>query len=168
MENSATFRSYKFNFWKDGFGLWAFVLPFGLIGWAIPFVLFIGLMNASNSPDWFPYFVSIVLGIPAYLVGWIFVYSLMEGIYTKVTFTEEWVSVRLPWLIFPVIPVVKKINLDQILKIDAYAHYGSRIAVYLYYLKGNKERRFYLPKFKNSPGYGEEILAIQKKLEQVL
>jgi hypothetical protein len=37
----------------------------------------------------------------------------------------------------------------------------------LYYFKGNKERHFYLPRFKNNPGYREEILALQKRVESL-
>jgi hypothetical protein len=167
MDTEENLRVYKFNFWKDGFWVWIVVLPFGLISWAIPFVLLLGLMNTVNAPDWFSYFGFILLGVPGYLVGWIFVYSLMEGIYTKVTIADEWVAVRLPWLIFPIIPIEKKINLDQIHRINLFAPYGSRMAVYLYFLSNNKERHFYLPRFKNNPPYIEEIIAIQKRVESV-
>lgn len=160
-------RNYKFNFWKDGFWAWILALPFGLISWAVPFVLLFGLMNAENAPGWFPYFGFILLGIPGYLVGWIFVYSLMEGLYTKVTIADTWVSVRLPWLVFPLIPVVKKITLEQIHRINLFAPYGSRTAVFLYYLKKNKERYFYLPRFKNNPPYIEEMIDIQKRVESL-
>jgi len=167
MDTPEKLRNYKFNFWKDGFWAWILALPFGIICWAIPFVLFFGLMNTDNSPGWFPSFGFIYLGIPAYLVGWIFVYSLMEGIYTRVTVAENWVSVRLPWLIFPIIPVVKRINLEQIHRINMFAQYGSRIAIYLFYFKKDKERHLYLPRFNNNPLYLKEILAIQKRVESL-
>jgi len=160
-----SYKTYKFNFWKDRFWVWALVLPFGLICWAIPFVLLFGLMDAKNTPDWFPIFGFIFVGIPAYLVGWIFVYSLMEGIYTKVTITENRVSIRLPWLIFPIIPVEKGIDLARIQRINLFAAYGSRSAVFLYYFEKNKERHFYLPRYKNNPTYMKEIFAIQKRVE---
>jgi len=167
MDSPGTRRNYKFNFLKDGFWVWALSLPIGLICWVIPFVLLFGLMNAGNAPGWFPIFGFILLGIPAYLVGWIFIYSLMEGIYTKVTIADEWVSVRLPWLIFPIFPITKKIDFDGIHRVNLFAPYGSRLAVYLYFHKNNKERHFYLPRFKNNPPYLEEILAIQKRVESV-
>jgi hypothetical protein len=167
MDTQGNLRAYKFNFWDDRFWIWVLALPFGMISWAIPLVLLLGLMNAGNAPGWFPYFGFILLGIPGYLVGWIFVYSLMEGLYTKVTIADNWVSVRLPWLVFPLIPVVKRINLDQIHRINLFAPYGSRTAVFLYYLKNNKERHFYLPRFKNNPAYIEEMIAIQKRVESL-
>jgi hypothetical protein len=160
-------RTYKFNFWKDGFRLWILALPFGIICWVVPFVVLFGLINTKNSPNWFPFFGFLFTGIPAYLVGWIFVYSLMEGIITKVTIADDWVAIRLPWQIFPVFPITKKIDLENIHRINLSAPYGSRIAVHLYYYKNNRERYFYLPRFKNNPLYIEEILSIQKRVESV-
>jgi len=163
-----SYKTYKFNFWKDHFWVWALSLPFGLICWAIPFVLFFGLMNTKNSPGWFPIFGFIFLGIPCYLVGWIFVYSLMEGFYTKVTMTDSWVSIRLPWLIFPIIPVVKRIDLERIQRINLFAPYGSRAAVFLYYFEKNKERHFYLPRFEHNPAYIQIMLALKDRVEPSL
>lgn len=140
--------------------MWALCLPIGIICWAIPFIILFGLMNTKNSPQWFPYFGFIFLGIPSYLVGWIFVYSFMEGILTKVTIADNLISIRLPWLIFPIIPVKKSISLDQIHRVDLFAPYGSRTAVFLYYMKNGKERRFYIPKFKYDPAYMDEIIAL--------
>jgi len=164
---SHSYKTYKFDFWKDRFWMWALALPFGLISWAIPFVLLIGLSNVNNSnaPGWFPIFGFVFLGIPAYLIGWIFVYSLMEGIYTKVTITDSWVSVRLPWLIFPIIPVVKRINLERIQRINLFAPYGSRRAVFLYYFEKNKERHFYLPRFEHNPAYIQIMMALKDRIE---
>jgi len=167
MDTPEKHRNYKFNFWKDGFWAWALVLPLGLITWAIPFVSLFGLMNTDNAPGWFPIFGFVFLSLPAYLVGWIFVYSLMEGLYTKVTITDNWVSVRLPWLVFPGIPIVKRITLEQIHRIDLFAPYGSRTAVFLYYFKKDKVRHFYLPRFKDNPPYIEEVIAIQKRVESI-
>jgi hypothetical protein len=158
-------RCYKFNFLKDRFWIWAMVLPFGLICWAIPFAVFFGLLIIRNSPNWFPMFGFIFLGIPAYLVGWIFVYSFMEGIYTKVTITENWISIRLPWLIFPVLPITKKVDIDEINRMNLFAPYGSRTAVFLYFYDRSKERHFYLPRFKHNQNYINDILTIQKKVE---
>jgi hypothetical protein len=167
IDNQGNLRTYKFDFWKNGFWAWIVALPFGLISWAVPFVLLIGLMKADNAPGWFPYFAFFMVGIPGYLVGWIFVYSLMEGIYTKVTIADEWVAARLPWLVFPLIPIEKKINLDQIHRINQFAPYGSRTAINLHYVLNNRERYFYLPRFKNNPPYIEEIVAIQKRVESI-
>lgn len=158
-------RIYKFRFTKDGFWVWALLLPVGMICWALPAVLFIGL-HKTDSPEWFaPFMAFIYLGIPSYLVGWIFFYSLMEGLYTKVTITDQKVTLRMPWLLFPLIPVVKDIELDKIQRVNLFAPYGSREAVFLYYAKGRKERHFYLPKFKGNPTYMQEMTAIQKRVE---
>jgi hypothetical protein len=163
-----SYKTYKFNFWKDRFWMWALSFPFGLICWAIPFVLFFGLSKADNAPGWFPLFGFLFLGIPSYLVGWIFVYSLMEGLYTKVTFADDWVSIRLPWLIFPIIPIVKRIDLERIRRINLFAAYGSRTAVFLYYFEKNKERHFYLPRFKNNPPYLQMMMALKDRIEPPL
>ena len=167
MDTPEKLRTFKFNFWKDGFWAWIIALPFGLICWAVPFVLFFGLIPMNNTPAWFPFFGFIFTGIPAYWVGWIFVYSLMEGITTKVTIADNWVSIRLPWLVFPIFSITKKIDLENIHRINLFAPYGSRMAVYLYFYKNNRERHFYLPRFKNNPPYMEEILSIQKRVESV-
>jgi hypothetical protein len=158
-------KSYKFNFIKDRFWIWAVVFPFGLIGWAIPFMLFFGLINTENSPGWFPAFGFLLLGISGYLIGWIFVYSLMEGIFTKVTIAQDWITIKLPWLIFPLIPIEKKINLANVHRVNPFASYGSRTAVFLYYYKNNKEQHLTIPKFKYNHAYLEEIDAIKKQID---
>jgi hypothetical protein len=165
MEISNPLKTFKFDFWKDHFWIWALGLPVGLICWVVPFVVFIGLSKADNTPGWFPFFGFIFLGIPCYLLGWIFIYSLMEGIYTKVTLAESWVSIRLPWLIFPLIPVVKKMDLACIRRINLEAPYGSRAAVFLYYLKNNKERHFYLPRFNHNIPYLRQMMALMDRIE---
>jgi len=161
-------RNYRFNFWKDKFWIWVLVLPFGLIIWIMPFVLFFGLLGTKNSPVWFPLFGFIFLGIPAYWIGWIFVYSVMEYIYTKVTITENWISIRLPWLLFPILPVVKRIEINQIHRANFFARYGSRIAIFLYYLKENKERKFYIPRFQYDPAYQREISMLHGRINPAL
>ena len=165
-----SYKTYKFNFWKDHFWVWALFLPFGLISWALPFVVLIGLSNTNNNnaPGWFPIFGFVFLGILAYPLGWIFVYSLMEGIYTKVTIAQNWVSIQLPWVIFPIIPVVKRIDLERIQRINLFAAYGSRTAVFLYYYEKNKERHFYLPRFNNNPPYLQIMKALKDRIEPPL
>ena len=165
METSNSLRTFKFDFWKDHFWFWALGLPFGLICWVVPFVVLIGLSQADNTPGWFPFFGFVFLGIPCYLVGWIFVYSLMEGLFTKVTLAESWISIRLPWLIFPLIPVVKRIDLVRVRRINLEAPYGSRAAVFLYYLENNKERHFYLPRFNHNIPYLRLMIALKDRIE---
>ncbi len=165
METSNPLKTYKFDFWKDRFWIWALVLPIGLICWVVPFIVLVGLLQAENAPGWFPFFGFVFLGVPCYLLGWIFVYSLMEGFYTKVTLAESWVSIRLPWLIFPLIPVKRRIDLACIRRINLEAPYGSRAAVFLYYLKNNKERHFYLPRFNHNIPYLREMVALKERIE---
>jgi hypothetical protein len=158
-------KSYKFDFWKDHFWVWALALPFGLIGWAVPFVVYLGLSKANNAPGWFPIFGFIFLGIPCYFIGWIFVYSLMEGIYTKVTVAEDWILVRLPWVVFPLIPVIRRIELARIRRVNLQAPYGSRAAVFLYYYERNKERHYYLPRFEHNIPYIRIMMALKDRIE---
>jgi len=165
METSNPLKTFKFDFWKDHFWVWALGLPVGLICWVVPFVVFMGLLSEDNTPGWFPFFGFILLGIPCYLAGWIFVYSLMEGFFTKVTLAESWVSIRLPWIIFPLIPVVKRIDLARIRRINLEAPYGSRDAVFLYYLENNKERHFYLPRFNHNIPYLRIMMALMNRIE---
>ncbi|MHC1783783.1 MAG: hypothetical protein AB9891_13685 [Anaerolineaceae bacterium] len=156
-------RNYRFHFMKDHFWMWAVLVPFGIICWVLPFVILWGLGRTSNSPAWFPYFGFIFLGIPCYLIGWIFIYSLMEGIYTRVTFCQDQITIRLPWLVFPLVPVKKSLDLYQVQKVDMFARYGTRIAVFLYYIQEGKERRFYLPRFQHDPDYQEELRILQNR-----
>ena len=141
------------------------VLPVGLISWVIPFIIYFGLKRLTGQPDWFPAFGFVFLGILLYWMGWIFIYSVMEYVYTKVTISENQVSIRLPWVVFPLIPVEKEIELDQVHRIDLFAQYGTRTAVFMYYYKNGKERHFYIPRYKYNPAYLEEILKIQKRIE---
>jgi hypothetical protein len=89
----------------------------------------------------------------------------MEGIFTKVTLAKSWVSIRLPWLIFPLIPVKRRIDLACIRRINLEAPYGSRAAVFLYYLKNNKERHFYLPRFNHNIPYLRQMMALKDRIE---
>ncbi len=88
------------------------VVPFGLICWAFPFVLFWGLLNTSNSPIVSFLWISFA-GHPGYMVGWIFFYLLWK-VYTKVTFTKKYDLDQTALLIFPLFPVVKRIEIGEI------------------------------------------------------
>ena len=158
-------RSYKFDFIKDRFWIWFLVLPFGLICFAVPLVVYFGLKHLNGQPDWFPFFGLVILGIPCYLVGWIFLYSVMEYVYTKVTISENQVDLRLPSLMLPILPVHKQINLDQVHRIDTFARYGSRVAIFLYFYHKNKERHFYLPKFRFDQEYLEVVKSLRMRIE---
>ena len=162
-ESSA--KSFRFHFWKDKFWVWAILSPLGFICWIIPFFSLAGMFDFSSSPGWFPYFSFVLLGIPCYLVGWIFIYQIMEWIYTKVTIGIEQVTVRLPWVIFPLVPVIKRLDRSRIEHVDLSVPYGTRNAVFLYYHDMNKYRHFYLPKFLHSSAYFQEILKIKQEVD---
>lgn len=155
-------RTYHFNFWKDHFWLWALLLPFGLSCWGVPFLLGWGLLR-SGMENGAVLFIVLVLGVAAYLVGYIFVYSFMEGMITKVTFTQEGIVHRTPNIIFPILWSSKKVFYEDLISINKYVHYGTRLAIYLYYRSGNKTRHFYLPRFNNQPGYFDEINKLEMK-----
>ncbi len=96
--------------------------------------------------------------------GWIFVYSVMEWIYTRVVFSDMQISLRLPWVIFPLIPVIKKLDLYKIHRVDDFARYGTRTAVLLYYDDDNgEERQLYIPKFQHDPEYLQEIQMLRER-----
>lgn len=58
-----------------------------------------------------------------------------------------------------------KIDLGEIHRTNLFAHYGSRTAIFLFYYQKNKDRHFYIPKFKNNPAYIAQIVAVQKRVE---
>jgi hypothetical protein len=161
-------RSYHFNFVKDRFWIWAVLLPFGLICWFLPFVVLYGLMNTGLGKNTSAVIAFLFLGIPCYLVGWIFVYSLMEGIITRVTFTDTEIRYRTPNKMFPIFWGTKKVLKENINNIAMNVPYGTRAAIYLYYSKKSKRRNFYLPKFKNQPDYLKEFDHINDHLVQPL
>ena len=158
-------RSYKFDFIKDRFWIWFLALPFGLICFAVPLVVYFGLKQLNGQPDWFPFFGLVFLGIPSYLVGLIYLYSVMEYVYTKVTISENKVDLRMPSLLLPILPVHKQINLGQVHRIDTFARYGSRVAIFLYFYQKNKERHFYLPKFRFDQEYMEVVKSLRMRIE---
>lgn len=161
MQSKQQFRSYKFHFIKDHFLIWAVASPLGLICWALPVVLFLGLRDTGDVS--LAFFVSVILGVICYLLGIIFIYQLMEGIYTRVTFTDDHILRRLPWLFFPLIQVKKQLDLNQVQHIELYAHYGTRKAVFLYYKKNKREKKFYIPRFEHDPAYLHELAALDAR-----
>jgi len=162
-ENS---HSYHFDFIKDRFWMWALVLPLGFVSWVVPIVVLFGLISTGMEESTSAVIALLFLGVPSYLIGWIFVYSFMEGIITRVTFTDTEIRHRTPAMILPLFWVTKKILVEKIENIHLNVPYGTRTAIYLYYRKGNKRRKFYLPRFKNQPNYLEEFRAINNRLPQ--
>ncbi len=158
-------KSFRFDFWKDKFWIWIILSPLGFVCWVIPFFGLTGMFDFSSSPGWLPYFSFMLLGIPCYLIGWIFIYQVMEWVYTKVMINNERISVRLPWVIFPLIPVMKRLDRSRIEHVDLSAPYGTRTAVFLYYHDRKKYRHFYLPKFLHSSAYFQEIVKIKQEVD---
>lgn len=158
-------KSFRFDFWKDKFWIWVILSPLGVVCWAIPFFGLTGVFDFSSSPGWLPYFSFMLLGIPCYLIGWIFIYQVMEWVYTKVMINNERISVRLPWVIFPLIPVMKRLDRSRIEHVDLAVPYGTRTAVFLYYHDRKKYRYFYLPKFLHSSAYFQEIVKIKQEVD---
>jgi hypothetical protein len=159
-------HAYRFNFFKDRIWMWALVLPLGFLVWLLPFILLWGLVGDGMEMGLSIVIALFMIGIPAYLVGWIFIYSYMEGVITRVTIAETEIRHRTPWLIFPLFWVTRKIPIEKIEEIATNIPYGMRIAIYLYYHEGKKKRKFYLPRFKNQPDYLEEFRTINARLPQ--
>jgi len=55
-----------------------------------------------------------MLGLPAYLVGYIFIYFFMEGLFTRVTFTLQNVHHPTPGKIFPLLLTTTKLEYVKI------------------------------------------------------
>ena len=156
--------SFRFRFWKDRVWVWTFLLPLGVICWGMPVVVLLGL-KSSEMPIVARIMVLVFLGIPAYLVGYIFVYNFIEGIFTKVTITDQKISHQAPWVIFPLILVTKNIAIPSIHHIDLMVGYGiGRFAVQVGYQRGEKKRYAFIPQFKDSE-YIRTVVALKNWLE---
>ncbi len=156
------FRNYHFDLIKDHGWIWLVILPFGMICWAIPFVILWGLTGTGMEKGTAAVIAFLFLGIPAYLVGLIFVYSFMEALITRVSFSDGTIEHRTPFLIFPLFWRTKKIAKSEIKSIDLFARYGTRTAILLYIRKGDKIQKYSLPFFKNQSDYLSEFKAFIK------
>ena len=156
--------TYHFDFFKDKVWMFALILPIGFLCWLLPFVLLWGLARSGLEMGTSIIIAFLLLGVPAYLVGWVIIYSYMEGVITRVTFTETEIRHRTPWMPFPLFWLTKKISIEKIEDIALNIPYGTRTAIYLYYHEGKKQRKFYLPRFKNQPNYLEEFRVINVRL----
>jgi len=157
--------SYHFDLKKDRFWPWIVALPFGLLCWALPFVSWWGLIRTGLEEGTSIFIAFLFLGLPAYLVGWIFVYTFMEGLITRVSFSDTEIFHRTPSLIFPLFWKTKKIKIADIQNINFFAPYGFRTAILLFVQRGNKIKKYFLPRFKNQPEYLREFLAFSKEKE---
>jgi len=157
-------HTYHFDFFRDRVWMFALILPIGFLCWLLPFVLLWGLMRSGLEMGTSIIIAFLLLGVPAYLVGWVIIYSYMEGVITRVSFTDNEIRHRTPWMPFPLFWLTKKISIEKIEDIAMNIPYGTRIAVYLYFHKGKKQCKFYLPRFKNQPDYVDEFRAINTRL----
>jgi len=158
-------RRYHFDLIKDHGWIWLIALPFGLICWVIPFALVFGFTGDGMEKGTAAVIAFFFLGIPAYLVGWMFVYSFMEALITRVTFSDGTIYHRAPLIIFPLFWKTKKIALSEIKNINFFAPYGTRTAILLFLHRGNKTRKYFLPRFKDQPDYLEEFKAFSRGLD---
>jgi len=158
-------RKYHFDFIKDRFWIWAIILPVGLICWILPFIIFRGLQSTGLERSTSMVIAYLFLGLPSYLIGWIFIYSFMEGLVTRVTFSTTQVTHRTPWKIFPLFWVINRVEIDVIESINMQVPYGTRYAIFLYYRRKNKVRKFYLPRFNDQPNYLKEFDIFQSLLQ---
>ena len=156
---------YHFDLRKDYGWIWLAALPFGLVCWVIPFVLAFGLTGTGMEKGTAAVIAFLFLGVPAYLVGWIFIYSFMETIVTCVTFSDDTIYHRTPLMIFPLFWKTKKIALSEIENINFFAPYGTRTAILLFLHHGNKTRKYFLPRFKDQPDYLDEFKAFSKGMD---
>ncbi|MGV8025647.1 MAG: hypothetical protein AB2L18_03715 [Anaerolineaceae bacterium] len=156
---------YRFDLKKDRFWLWIAALPLGLICWALPFISWWGLIRTGLEEGTSIFIAFLFLGLPAYLVGWIFVYSFMEGLITHVSFSDTEIYYRTPSLIFPLFWKTKKIKIADIQNINFFAPFGLRTAILLFVQRGKKTKKYFLPRFKNQPEYLREFQTFSKENE---
>jgi hypothetical protein len=156
--------SFHFSFWKERVWVWALMLPLGILFWGMPAAMLFALA-APNVPEGLGIFMALVLiGIPAYLVGYIFIYNFIEGVFTRVTITDQKVSFRTPWVIFPVLLVTKNIPILKIEQVRFNASYGiGRLAVQTAYQQGKRKRVLHLPQFKDDQ-YIQAMKALQERV----
>ena len=157
--------SFHFRFLKDKVWVWVLLLPLGVVCWGMPFIMLAALMS-PDIPNGVSIFMALVLiGIPAYLVGYIFFYNFIEGIFTRVTITGQKISFRTPWVVFPVLLMTKNIPVSNIEQIRFMVSYGiGRFAVQVAYQQGERKRILHLPQFKNSQ-YIQAMKAVQERVE---
>jgi len=156
------FRSYHFDLIKDHGWIWLVTLPFGLVCWVIPFVLLWGLTGTGMEKSTADVIVFLLLGVPALLIGWIFVYSFMEVLITRVSFSDGTIDHRKPLLIFPLVWNTKKIRVSEVESVNLFARYGTRFAILLFLRQGNKSKKYFLPQFKDQPSYLDEFSGFKK------
>ncbi len=150
-------RSYHFSLKKDHGWLWVVTIPVGLCCWVIPFVICWGLIGTGLSQGTATIIAFLFLGIPAYMIGWIFVYSFMEVIITRVSFSDSTIYHRAPLLLIPILWRTKKIKIADIENINFSIRSGSRSAILVLFHRGNKVKKHLLPRFKDQPEYLQEF-----------
>ncbi len=157
--------SFRFDFWMERVWVWTLLLPLGVVCWGMPIAMLFALA-APNMPDGARIFMALVLiGIPAYLVGYIFVYNFVEGVFTRVTLTDEKISFRTPWVIFPAFLVTKRVPIVEIEQVRLMVPHGmGRFTVLVTYQQDGRWRAIHLPQFKNSQ-YIQVMKALQERVE---
>ena len=155
-------HSYKYRFWKDHYWIWILLIPIGLISWALPVILFVGL-NSSHMPLNAIVLVVVVLGIPSYIAGCAFFYGLMQGISTRVTISEDTISLKKPWFPFPFFTRTRRIRLADISQLKMSLGFGGgTITLFVHKNASKKIRQIPLPQFKDTD-YLREMVAIKTR-----
>lgn len=158
--------SFHFHFWREHVWVWVLLLPLGIVCWSFPFLI---LLSAAFAD--FPAAARILLacgfiGIPGYLVGYIFIYNFMDFVFTRVVLSQENISFRAPWAIFPILLTTKKIPVAGIRQIRIGLNTGmGRPTVQVDYQTENDERirRVSLPRFKDER-FLPMIRALQERI----
>jgi hypothetical protein len=161
--------SFHYPIWQWRILVWVFLLPLGILMWLLPFSIFLSAIFAD-----FPTAAKILLacgflGIPGYLVGYIFFYNVMEGVFTRVIFSRNQIAFRTPSVIFPLWMVTKRIPVESIRKIRIGLSPGiGRDAIQVDYQTNaeNKSRRLRLPRFPDRL-YLQRIRTLEARIEQL-
>lgn len=156
---------FRYPFWKDKVWVWTPLLPIGILCWGMPIAMLFALAS-PNVPNGVRIFMALILiGVPAYLVGYIFIYSFIEGVFTKVAINDQQISYRTPWVVFPVVLVTKKIALSDIEQIRFMVSYGiGRFAIRVAYRQGKRVCILHLSQFRDSQ-YIQAMKAVQARVE---
>lgn len=158
-------KTFRFNFWQDRFWVWFLLFPIGIACWIFP-IYFYFKFQIDISPIPYFFMILIFVGIPCYLAGWIFIYKIMVWFYTRVVIDEDWIVMRHPVRLFPIIPKICKLYIPKIEHVDYSSSLGLGF-VFAFYYRNQKRLvdRFLLPNFRFDHEYGKMIIQIRQKVD---
>jgi hypothetical protein len=154
-----TRNSFRFQFWKEKVWVGLLLLPLGMLVCGLPIFLFFVLELPLGAR------VLVELAfIPAYIGGGLIFYIVFSLVFTRVVITSQTIALHTPRLIFPFLPVTKKIPIEQIKQIQFMVpHFIWRSAIELTTRQGDKNRRVKIPQFKDSQ-YIQNLRTIQARI----